>query len=479
MTVRRLADTRRGMLRRLVRDEEGIALVLALITLLVLSSLTASVLFATAVNHRNAGVSAEQNKAFALGEQGVALAEGLLYTAPTSAANALTQGSTAAQDGGTIRYSGTYCDTTTTPACAIPQWTLTGVGTYQGVSRSVSVVATVPPPTLVTNTVADASVWSYIYVNSANPCVQFDNGATVSVPMYVNGNLCLSGGAAFLGSDLEVTGALTLSNGASIGKNNQPVARANAGTCISSGHSCLGDNNVHVAAPGIGSQVPHESMPTVDFADQYAHDVTSCDATSTGVPSHLFDNDSTMNNSNGSINLFPSGHSYQCNNGSGTLSWDGSSTLTVKGAFYFDGGLNMNAGGLHVVYKNSNGTLFFSGGFSISNGVTLCGQSTCKDTWDPSTNDLGIVAGCQGVSGACAYIAGGSTLQAAVWDNGYFDADNGSTDMGPIVTQTISLAGGYRELLPQRVVPAGIPVNTITTTTTVTHPPNPPSSWSG
>lgn len=480
------------MLRRLVHEEDGIALVLALTTMLVLSGLTAAVLAATAVNHRNAGNAAAEDKAFALAEHGLALAEGLLYTAPTSAADALAQGQETAQDGGTIHYGGTYCDSSTTPACATPQWTLTGTGTYLGFSRSASAVATVPPPTTVTTNSPDWTVWSYIYVANnehSNQCTSVSNGVSISVPMYVNGPLCLTGGSHYYGSDLEVNGLLTVDQGATVGKSNQPVAKMNATSCTQQGGAaCDGSHgNIWVAAPGVGSSVPTEQMPSVDFASEYQHDVHSCGAGSTGIPTNFFDNDTVANNSNGTINLFPSGHPYDCKNGSNELKWDGSSTLTINGVFFFDGSINMNAGGLHVVYANSWGGLVITGTFSISNGVTLCGQHSCKDTWDPSTNVLTIEAACwnpnsqttMSTSSNCVSIAGGASVQAPVWDNGMFYVDNGSSDMAPILTDYFTTAGGFKEMLPLHTVPPWLPSNTTTTTTTVTHPPNPPTGWNG
>jgi Tfp pilus assembly protein PilX len=480
------------MLRRLVHDEQGVALVLALTTMLVLSGLTSAVLAATALNHRNAGNSAALEKAFLLAEHGLALSEGLLYTAPTSSANALAAGQSASQDGGTIHYGGTYCDSTTTPACASPQWTLTGTGTFDGLSRTVSTIVTVPPPTTVTTNTNDWSVWSYIYV--ANPqhsatCTSVSNGVSISVPMYVNGPLCLTGGSHYYGSDLEVNGLLTVDQGATVGKSNQPVAKMNAVQCTQQGGAaCDGSHgNIWVAAPGVGSNVPPESMPSVNFTSEYASDVHSCGAGSTGVPANFFDNDTTPNNSNGTINLFPSGHAYDCKSGTSELKWDGSSSLLIKGVFFFDGSINMNAGGLHVVYANSSGGLVLTGTFSISNGVTLCGQQACKDTWDPSSNVLTLEVGCWNpnsqtvMSSAtnCVYIAGGANVQAPVWDQGMFYVDNGSSDMAPILTNYFTTAGGFKEMLPLHTVPPWLPANQTQTTTTVTHPPNPPSGWNG
>src|SRR3954469_11306343 len=113
------ADERSVTSRRLVQDESGQVLMLALFAILTPSLTTAAILLATAVNHRSAAQSADAKKAFALAEQGLAYAEGRLYTAPTTAESVLVPGTTITpSDGdGEITYSGTLCTPDTSPSC--------------------------------------------------------------------------------------------------------------------------------------------------------------------------------------------------------------------------------------------------------------------------------------------------------------------------------------------------------------------------
>src|SRR6266568_2600494 len=82
------ADSSRGMLRRLAREESGIALVLALVTMAVLASLTTAVTIAVTVNHRSAGQSANADIAFSLAQLGLAYAEGKVYSSAVTHSSA-------------------------------------------------------------------------------------------------------------------------------------------------------------------------------------------------------------------------------------------------------------------------------------------------------------------------------------------------------------------------------------------------------
>src|SRR5271155_159767 len=109
--------------------------------MMVLSSLTAAVLFSTTVNHRNALRSSEGDRAFALAEDGLADAEGRLYTAVSGGCTSTcVPASSFTQDGGTVGYSGSLSGST---------WTLSGTGTVDGLDRMVSAQANVPPPQVI------------------------------------------------------------------------------------------------------------------------------------------------------------------------------------------------------------------------------------------------------------------------------------------------------------------------------------------
>jgi Tfp pilus assembly protein PilX len=491
------ADIGRGMLRRLANDEQGIALVLALTTLLVLSSLTASVLVATAVNHRNAKVSSDANHAFALAEEGLAYGEGRLYSAATSGQAMLVPDTSFSQDGGTVSYSGTLTGST---------WTIVGTGRYGTASRTVSAQATVPEA----QTVLDPTIWNYMYVDNptASCGLQYSgSSATITVPLYSRGDVCLSGSSLkYNGADLEVGRALDFSGSSiAIGTSQQPISKVNVvGSCAWS--PCDSAHGLWVAPPGLGHTLdPVLSMPVVDFQDQWATSnpgpKNPCQAGS-GVPSPFFDNDAATttgpNNSLGTINLFPSGHSYDCKVGSSELKWNGSNALTVNGSFYFDGNINISGSSVHITYTG-RGTIYASGTISVSgSSLSFCGASPCSN-WNPNAtdasgnyvgNELIFVAGCYvqntsptnpvrlSTSSTCESISGSSlTWQVGSLVEGHVQFSGSSlAEQAPVIADTADLSGSsLTQMLPFHGLPPGAPSDT----KPVTPVPTAPTNWNG
>lgn len=489
---------------RLGREESGIALVLALISMLVLSSLTAAVLFSTTVNHRNALRSSEGDRAFALAEDGLADAEGRLYTAVEGGCTSnCVPASSFAQDSGTVSYSGTLAGST---------WTLSGTGTIDGLSRSVSAQANVPPP----QTIPDPTIWNYLYSNSQTSCLALSGGSTINVPLYTQGPLCISGGAHFTGSDLEVNGALTIGGGSNIGTVSQPITKLDiAGTCTQTGTGlpnpvCDGKTGL-IHASTVGSSVsPTLTMPATNFSAVYAAQAA---AAKTGCPAGLFDNDATLNDSLSAASLtnalfpvtyYPAPSSYDCHVGTGELKWtqvSGSSngTLLVNGTFIFDGSLNLGStnGGQKVTYVGG-GTLYFTGSVFVDGGAALCGGPSGCPNWNPGGYDptqttqcsgcnvLTLIAGCWAnstgsiIATDCADLSGGTTTQAGIMaanKPGAYYLSGGSVDQGPVLADTINVSGGtsISTMMPFHNLPSGTP----TDTKTVPSTPQAPTNWSG
>jgi hypothetical protein len=486
--------------RRLVRDESGIALVLALITMLVLASLTSAVLFSVTVNHRNALTSAEGDQAFALAQDGLADAEGRLYTAvKANCSTNCVPSSSFAQDGGTVVYAGSLSGST---------WTLTGTGTVGGISRTVSAQANVPPPQVI----SDPTIWNYLYVDSAASCTTLSGGTTVNVPLYTQGSVCLTGGSHFTGADLEVGGSLSVpDSGSSIGTSSTKITKLDvAGACTQtkSGQNwpCNG-NGPTIWASAVGSALSPAglTMPAINLAGVYA---TQAAATKSGCPANFFDNDSTLNNSLSSSTLtstlFPVpwvAPSYDCKVGAneikwtqaGSGSWNG--TLYVNGTFIFDGSLNVVSGQQITYY--GGGTIYFTGGVTLSSGAICGGPSGCSNwkpgSYDPTKaanaqcsgcNELILAAGCWAnstgsvtIAPKCGYVTGGSTLQTGSLVNGDFTVDGGTSTQGPIIAKTLSVTGGANisTMIPFQKIPPGTPADTKTVTST----PAAPTNWSG
>jgi hypothetical protein len=158
---------------------------------------------------------------------------------------------------------------------------------------------------------------------------------------------------------------------------------------------------------------------------------------------------------------------------------------------------------MHVTYTGG-GTLYFTGTVTIQGGTSICGgvggnPSGCGG-WTPASwndptktatcaanggcNVLTFVAGCWAnstgsslVTSACGHVTGGATFEAGEMVKTNFTLDGGSIDQGPVIADTISVAGGTSILqkMPFYYLPAGTP----TDTTTVPSLPSAPTNWSG
>jgi Tfp pilus assembly protein PilX len=492
----RQADIGGAMYRRLIRlarDERGVTLVLALMVMTVLSLTTASILTATAVNHRTSLRSSEAEQAFALAQQGLAYAEGRLYSSPTDAESVLVPGTaiTPTDNTGTITYRGTLCDSSSTPPCSPKVWTLYGTGTVDGISRTVSAQVTIPLTTetmqsLTTYMSTDPTIWNYIYIDGTGTCTPISGHVTINVPIYTHGGLCLQGNVSFTGSDLEVGGQLSVSGSSNIGTHSTPISKLNVvGACSPS--PCDGSHSpIWVTAPGVGHTLsPPLTKPPVYMQQTYDTEMASVKS---GCPTHFFDNDSTRNDSLGTANLFPVGTSYDCKVGANELKWNGSNSLTVNGVFYFDGNFSLTNN--QTILYSGRGSIYFTGTFAQAGSSQICGIANCAGTWDPNTNVIIFVAGCQNTTGGtistgCVSVGGTAALQAGLYSVTDYTVSGTPMDMGPVVASSASFLGTVSQMLPLHNLPPGAPANTTTTTvttqttTTVDGTPGSPGNWNG
>jgi hypothetical protein len=334
------------------------------------------------------------------------------------------------------------------------------------------------------------------------------SSAAVTVPIYSRGNVCLSGSSlTYNGADLEVGGQFNFSGSSiAIGTSRQPLSKMNVvGAC--SWTPCDNPHGVWVAPPGLGHTLdPVLTMPAVDFKNVWSSSnpgpKNPCQAGS-GVPSSFFDNDASTttgpNNSLGTINLFPSGSSYDCKVGSSELKWNGSNALTVNGSFYFDGNINISGSSVHITYTG-RGTIYASGTISVSgSSISVCGASPCGN-WNPNAvdgggnivgNELIFVAGCylqntnpanpsfvSKSSGTCESISGSSiTWQVGSLVEGHAQFSGSSiAEQAPIIADTADLSGSsLTQMLPFHGLPPGAPSDTKPVTPTPTQPTN----WNG
>jgi hypothetical protein len=262
-------------------------------------------------------------------------------------------------------------------------------------------------------------VWNTVYspFGPTSGCdTSIGQGITISVPVYVGGNLCM-GQNAVITKPVYVGGFLTFQNKqGSIGSNNARINSAHVGGyCqVSTG----GQVNPCKSEPVQGNQ-PNTNIwvtgspnnltgPASDFAGITAPTICWGPSTCTGDPdggwytvaspgpmhpctttagaTPTFDNDTTMNNSVATVfNLTPA-TSYTCQTAQGELSWNATTrTLTVAGTVFIDGSITMTTSGNQPMTYTGWG----SGGACTNNGDC---QSVIYASGDISVNSEKLCA---------------------------------------------------------------------------------------
>ena len=503
---------RRRLLHRL-SSENGVALVMALAIMSVMAITTAGILIAGTANQREAYVSDNARQAFAIAQEGLADAEGCIYSA---AANSdATPSCTSSQNLTDLPVgTGTYYASVGGDGVT---WTMTGTGTVNGVTRVVSAQANVPTPVTSTET----AVWNYLY-SDAGGCTTLNGNVTVAVPLLIRGSLCLGGSFDFTGATLELGGSLTVGGSAKIGSNGHPIQALKVGLTSTSTSTCNGvapgatgctgtSSPIYASTVGEGvDAVP--SMPCIgqpnawDAACTGANDGTWTTLYSTynnqaslpksGCPANLFDNNSTLDDSDTSISSVMFGSSYDCKIGSTSspctstvsvceLKWVSSTnTLTANGEFYFDGSLNISG---NITYTGL-ATFYFTGGVGTTGSPSFCaasaisGKTTCTSAWDTTKDVIIMVAACWANStgstlttSGCVSLGGNSTAQFGVYAVTNYSTAGGPSNMGPVLSNSFSLGGGAQTLIPLHYFPPGTPLEN----QTVYLPASKPKNWSG
>ena len=478
----------RRLIGRLAREQDGIALVMAIAAMSILAITTAGVIVAGTANETTAWASTEGRSAFAVAQQALAYGEGYVY-AEAAAGNAdnIPNDQSTSMDGlpgtATASYSVHTDDQIT--------WLVTATGQLGtgGPSRTVSAYVT-PSQTITT---AQLSIWNYLYEDSNNPN-SVSGGAVISMPILTGGDFGASGGSKILGN-LEVGHNLTTTGNTQIGSASSPIGKLEVvGTCAVNGPAkpagaspCDGSHNL-TYAKSVGSTLDTATgMPTVDFAAAYAAQAA---LTKTGCPAGLFDTASgpsstKMDNSVANVATIMFGNTdYDCFVGTNEIKWNHTAKqLTANGTFYFDGTLTASAVG-NVVYSGL-ASFYFTGGVTVSGGSSLCGIAGCGVGWDTQHNVLFVVAQCWAnangtgpagtIKSGCVGISGGTTVQFGVYVATNYAVSGGSGNMGPVLSDTFTISGGSDILIPIQEFPPGTPAPT----TSVAYTGTPPTGWSG
>ena len=257
---------------------------------------------------------------------------------------------------------------------------------------------------------AVAAVWNHLFLTAPlvpNQCgATFGgNNMTITDPIYAIGNLCITGQNTTIQEttqpvDLMVGGKLILSgSGTSAGTSSKSLTSgvvvggcnttgvANAGTtCNSSTHYYVGSTDTFVSTAAPEQQA-------TDIANDYANfDPGPKHPCATGgLPSSTFDNNTTQDASAATFELAPAS-SYTCVSQSGSsvgqLSWNsGTHTLTINGSVFIDGSLTIS----NSVTYTGVGVIELAGTVTISgNGTSVCAESPCNtaaNAWQGSSGN--------------------------------------------------------------------------------------------
>jgi hypothetical protein len=483
-------------LRRLLRQEQGFALVIALGVTVALSLTVVTVIESATSNQHNATMTSGRATAYNLAEAGINNAMAILRLPTNNALDkyvfctdsgslpTLPCSRTDTYSGGKVTWYGTLYQNA---AAGTAYWDLFSTGyvrnPYGGADYRKMLRATIPVVPVTTQPLNNPS-WNYIFSRNTGSGVAFSgcdmtlaNSVNVTSPLYVMGNLCLQNTARISKGPLIVKGSMDLQasgnqvgaagadiNEAHIGKGCRYKNQSSHNPCVygAGGSTPQRDN---VWATILDATPPSVTPPTVQWNDWYLNAAPgpyySCAPPQAGEaanPTFAFDspvgvasdtdaNKLTFKNDNqGVVNLTP-GASYTCKTVNGELSWDATNkVLTV------------------------NGTIFIDGSAKVKN-TQLCGYSagvTCTfANWDSTKDLLGFVANGNGSVPADNQVPSGdgvqfvsSYFQGAVYATNIIDIGTTATVDGPLDGSTVILGQSSASTFNgYTFVPVGMPGN--------------------
>jgi hypothetical protein len=466
---------------QVVRDESGLALIMAVGMVLVLSVAVVAALEFSAATSRSSDLQKRNDTAFALAEAGVNSAFARLSQAvdPNDPTTLPSSGSpqTLTFETGTVEYWGSYSSGV---------WTITARSSVQNPTGAGPIQRTVSQKARA-NSVADNPAWGSMFSDSPSGCMSMTSSVQVRAPLYVRSNLCLSAFAsiASTASPLNVGGTIEVTASATVGTAAARIPVVNVGGGCRVGSSgaftspCGDAERVFVVTPPAGTSVPSISKPPLDLDSWWANakpgPKQACTSSSGTVP--LFDNDagitSAPNRSAPTVNLLGPAYSCTVTVGSttvGELTWVPGSpgTLTITGAVFFDGDIYLPSGQSVVV--SGRGTIYASGTITFTGTTRICGAwdaaaGDCDWTtgvWNPNVNLLLLVAGAPPV-GSPSYgfqLTSSTRFQGAVYAAADYSQSSTSKQQGPIIVRQLYLSSSSQAVWSSIVsMPPGAPVD--------------------
>jgi hypothetical protein len=324
-------------LTALLRREHGIALVMTMSVLSVLTISGMTLYLYTTENARSGNYSKQSELSFSLSEAGLNNAMAVLSNPSNNALDpALLPSSeataqTATYEGGTAKWWGTFDWTKA-------EWTITTVGLHDNpngknlapVRRHLTAKSSVEPTQTQPN---NNPAWNYIYAKQTGfTCdVTVSNNLSGASRFYVAGNLCINNNASITSESLIVHGHLDLSNNAAVGSTGTRVETYVGGNCVYGNGSwavpCVGNQDsrriysklMPSGAVGVSNSPVVIPAPVADFPGWYENAMPGpargC-TYSSGTPPTFDTNYPTRDNNVPTVDLTPA-TSYTCRVGPG------------------------------------------------------------------------------------------------------------------------------------------------------------------
>jgi hypothetical protein len=431
-------------MRLLIRDESGVALVMAVWILAFLMLAGSSLVYYASSNAGHAELSTDDVKAVNLAEAGENYARAILFNAADPTDPTAVGSGSLTLEGGTVNYSGTYDSTT-------KLWTLTGTGTHANPTGGATPVArTVSSQVLVASSTGLDPAWGYLFADTSS-CTTLGNNLTIDAPIYVRGDLCMENSAVITSDLVQVRGSVQIKQSASIGTAGTPVAQVKVGGGCRYPWSgsyvtpCTSSQQVYRTI--FSSTVPDLTKPPIDLPTWYANakpgPTSQVCSNVGGFFPGTFDTDTALNRSNPTQNLFPTlPYDCQVEDGAGNLvgriayTPGNPGTFRIEGVVFFDGAIEF-AGNRDVVYVG-RGSIYASDTITIRNFIRFCGVAACDSTWNPDQNLLLLVSGSTASIGFT--IENNSTWQGAIYVVNDFSQGNSVIVCGPVIAQELFIS---------------------------------------
>lgn len=419
------------MRRITLRDEAGIALILAVLIMAVLLVTVTSMIAFTSSSSRDASTKKVGQQAYALAEAGANNALAQLASHYYDSSGNPTNTTTAYDS--TWAISGSQQSATSTAACTtvstcvtwgVTSWTVNGssTGVTKGtvriwgkgtapnpggpsladISRTVSLnIDVTQPPAAVTA----PDVFRMIYSGKVSTGCDFtmNQGVAVTGPLYVAGNLCAGNkGAVDSPGTLIVGGWVDLSGpNARIGTQASPLSSLTiVGSCVTQTSTPACPINSPGGKVWANPSGVHTSTAITPIASPVVDWTTIKDQSGTGTcsPSSVV--------LSGTFALTPqsANSDYTCTTQSGSIAWSRSNEkLTISGNVYINGDLNIDTQNNIVTYSGL-GSIYVAGAaqdgdVTFANNSFICAAKTGSDcdfnnlaNWDTSANFLLILS---------------------------------------------------------------------------------------